>query len=164
MGNMENFSIRPVTSADHDWVRRRTVQYWGDEMVVAHGVIYYPADLPGFLAVYQGESVALATMHIEGGACELVSLDCDVQGAGIGTALVEATFQAAKTAGCRKVWLVTTNDNLHALEFYQKRGFHLMALHPGAVNESRKLKPAIPLVGENGIPIRDEIWLEIEIK
>ena len=156
-----NYFIQPVVDTDRDWVRQRMRQYWGDEMVVVHGVVYYPADLPGFLALYDGKPVALATFHIEGEACELVSLDCDVQGIGIGTAMVAAVLQAAKKAGCRRVWLVTTNDNLHALGFYQKRGFCLVAIHPGAINEARKQKPAIPLLGENGIPIRDEIVLEV---
>jgi hypothetical protein len=49
------------------------IQYWDDEMVVAHGEVYYTADLPGFLAIYKGEPVALATLHIEDDACEMVT-------------------------------------------------------------------------------------------
>ena len=61
------------------------------------------------------------------------------------------------------MWLITTNDNLNALRFYQKRGFELVAVHRHAVDESRKIKPEIPLVGENGIPIRDELGLELAL-
>jgi ribosomal protein S18 acetylase RimI-like enzyme len=75
--------------------------------------------------------------------------------------LIEAVVGAARSAGCRRVWLITTNDNLTALAFYQKRGFVLTALHPNAIAESRKLKPEIPLVAENSIPIRDELELEL---
>jgi len=160
---MRKYSIRPLADSDHEWARLHIRRYWGDEMVIAHGEVYYPADLPGYLAILEGEPVALATFHIEGDACELVSLDCDVQGIGIGAALITAVLLTAETAGCRRLWLVTTNDNLHALGFYQKRGFCLVAVHPGAVNESRSIKPAIPLNGENGIPIRDEIELEINL-
>jgi hypothetical protein len=60
------------------------------------------------------------------------------------------------------LWLISTNDNLNALKFYQKRGFSLVKLYKNAVNETRKkIKPEIPLIGENGIPIRDEVELEI---
>jgi len=161
---MAEYSIRSLVDSDREWVRQRITQYWGAQTMVAHGIVYHPSDLPGFLALYHGGPVALATFHLEGETCELVSLDCDVQGIGIGTALVAAVLQAAKKAGCRRVWLVTTNDNLHALGFYQKRGFHLVAVHPEAVTEARKQKPSIPMIGENGIPIRDEIVLEITIE
>jgi len=50
---------------------------------------------------------------------------------------------------------------LNALGFYQKRGFELVAVHRGAVNESRKIKPGISLIGANNIPLRDEIELEL---
>jgi hypothetical protein len=51
-----------------------------------------------------------------------------------------------------------------ALRFYQRRGFRLVALHPGAVDDSRRrLKPEIPELGEYGIPIRDELVLEREL-
>ena len=72
-------------------------------------------------------------------------------------------MHAARERGCRRLFLITTNDNLRALAFYQKRGFELAALRRGALNESRKLKPSIPLIGENGIPLRDEIELEMSL-
>jgi hypothetical protein len=63
------------------------------------------------------------------------------------------------------VWLVTTNDNLVALRFYQRRGFRLSALRPGAVDEARRrLKPAIPDAGAFGIPLRDELELELRLR
>ena len=59
--------------------------------------------------------------------------------------------------------LITTNDNVDALRFYQRRGFVLTELRPGAVDESRRMKPQIPLVGAYGIPIRDELVLVREL-
>jgi len=103
----------------------------------------------------------LVTFQITGDACEIVTLDSLIEDRGIGTGLIEAVSTAASAVGCRRLWLITTNDNLHALGFYQKRGFRLAAVHPGAVDAARKLKPEIPLIGNDGIPIRDEIELEI---
>ena len=91
---------------------------------------------------------------IAGDACEIVTLDSLIEGQGIGTTLIEAVKAAAEAAGCRRLWLVTTNDNLHTLGFYQKRGFRLVAVHPGAVDAERRLKPEIPLIGNDGIPIQ----------
>ena len=154
-------NIRTLTPADRDWVARHVAEHWGAEIVAAHGTLYHPADLPGFVAELDGKVTGLVTFHIAGDACEIVTLDSLSEGQGIGTALIEAAKATALTAGCRRLWLVTTNDNTHALRFYQKRGFRLVAVHPGAVAESRKLKPEIPLIGNDGIPIRDEIVLEI---
>jgi ribosomal protein S18 acetylase RimI-like enzyme len=79
----------------------------------------------------------------------------------VGSALIEAATQAARRVGCRRLWLITTNDNTHALRFYQKRGFVIAAIHVNALEKARRLKPEIPLIGEDGIPLRDEIELEM---
>ena len=116
--------------------------------------------LPGF-AVHVGEDfVGLATYRVDGPDCELVTLDAVAEGVGVGTALVEAVAAAARRSGCTRLWLITTNDNLRALRFYQRRGFRLAALHRDAIATSRRLKPSIPETGLHGIPVRDELELE----
>lgn len=158
---MSELTIRPLKPDDHELVSHWLVDSWGAEIVVAHGEVLRPVELPGFLAESGSEAVGLVTYAVRGEACEIVTLDSRRKGQGIGSALIEAVKAAAVRAACRRLWLVTTNDNTRALRFYQKRGFSLCALRPGAVAESRKLKPEIPLTGEDGIPIRDEIELEM---
>ncbi len=93
--------------------------------------------------------------------CEILTLHASRQWRGIGSALVEAVERLAAQRGCTRLWVITTNDNVDALRFYQRRGFRLAALHPGAVDGSRaRLKPEIPTVGDHGIPLRDEVELE----
>ena len=104
--------------------------------------------------------IGFACYHIEGDACELVTLDSMHEGIGVGSALITAVAAAAQSAGCKRLWLITTNDNLHALGFYQKRGFALVAVYRNAMQVTRQLKPMLPLIGNNGIPLRDEIELE----
>ncbi len=153
-------SLEPLTPSDQDWVRRLTAEVWGDARVVAHGVIYTPEKLPGF-ALRQGNAViGFVTYQIDGDTCEIVTLFSLVQGKGFGAQLVQAVEAAARQAGCRSLWLITTNDNLNAFRFYQKRGFCMTVVFPGAVASTRQLKPSIPLIGEDGIPIRDEIRFE----
>ena len=98
------------------------------------------------------------------GDCEIVTLDSEREGQGLGTKLIDAVIEEARNHNCKRVFLITTNDNLKALGFYQKRGFELVRINRGAVNESRKIKPGIPLIGMNNIPLRDEIELEIVLK
>jgi len=160
---MADFSLRPLRADDKGWVSQFIGEHWGADKVVAHGVVYYPQDLPGFVAVRVGEQVGLIAYRIEQQSCEIVTLN-NVQGSmGVGTALIDVVRYVARYSGCRRLWLVTTNDNLNALRFYQKRGFVLVAVHRNALEVSRKLKPEIPLVGMDGIPLRDEIELEMMV-
>ena len=101
---------------------------------------------------------------LDGEACEIVSIDALDEGEGIGTQLLEAVVSAAREARCRRVQLLTTNNNLRALAFYQKRGFRLVGLVPGAIDEERKRKPSISEVDSAGLPIRDELHLELPLE
>ena len=152
--------IRPLVEDDRAWLRPFVVQRWGAPTVVAHGRAYAAAELPGFVALADDEPRGVVTYSIEGRACEIVTIDSVTEGIGIGTALIEAVANRAREAACRRLWLITTNDNLPMLRFAQKRGFALVAVHPNALETSRKLKPEIPRVGRDGIPLRDELELE----
>jgi len=160
---MAELVLRAATPHDAAWVNEFMQTHWGGEIVVVHNHVYHPAHLPGFVASQQGEIVGLITYTLQDDACEIVSLDSTRPGAGTGAALIAAVRQVARQAGCRRLWLITTNDNLDALRFYQKRGFRLAALYPGAVDAARRIKPTIPATGEYGIPIRDELELEIRL-
>lgn len=160
---MTDFSLHSLRPTDRDRVTQFIAERWGAPMVVAHGEIFYPHDLPGFVAVEGSEWVGLVTYRIDGARCEIMSIDSLRPAIGIGTALIEAVKAAARQAGCTQLYLITTNDNLHALGFYQRRGFVLVALRPNAIAQSRRLKPQIPLIGDNNIPIRDEIELALPL-
>jgi len=153
-------SVRPLGDADREWARAKLHDLWGDG-AVSRGVVHDPGALPGFVAEDDGEPVGLLTYRIDGDDCEVVTINAFPKGAGAGTALVRAVAAAARVAGCRRVWLITTNDNLRALRFYQRRGFHLVAVHPNALARSRELKPSISEIGLDGIPLRDELELEL---
>ena len=153
--------VRPVRAEDRDWIRRFVAERWGAEVVVARGVLYRPHELAGIVAEGDGGPIGLLTYQISGDACEIVTLDSVRPSMGVGTALLEAVKDAAHAAGSRRLWLVTTNDNLEALRFYQKRGFVLVAVHRNAAEAARRLKPEISRLGAHGIPIRDEIELEL---
>jgi N-acetylglutamate synthase-like GNAT family acetyltransferase len=113
-----------------------------------------------------GTRVGLVTFRVDdAGDCEIVTLDSLLyRGAGVGTALVGAVRRQAETRKCRRLWLVTTNDNLDAMRFYQRRGFALVSVHRGAADRARLLKPSIPSVGTYAIPIRDEVELEVVLR
>jgi ribosomal protein S18 acetylase RimI-like enzyme len=138
-------------------------QLWGSDVVAVHGSILRPAELPGFIAVRSGRLAGLLTYQVIGDMLEIVTLNAIDRRAGIGTVLIEAAVGAARRYGCRQIRLTTTNDNIDAQRFYQRRGFRLAELRPGAVDRSRQVKPAIPRVGEYGIPLHDEIDLTLPV-
>src|SRR5260370_41251983 len=158
---MPDITIQPLNIADREWVSEFMLEHWGSNKVVSRGVVYYPQDLPGFVATDDGEKVGLVTYNTTGSNCEIVTIDSIRPFSGVGTALIEAIKNIALKSGCKRLWLITTNDNMNALRFYQKRGFVLVAIHRDALDISRKLKPEIPLMGNDGIPLRDEIELEM---
>ncbi len=158
------FEIKPTTETDRLWIKSLLRQYWGSSRVVSRGRLHQTEMLPGFLAAQQRRNTGLIIYRIEGAQCEIVTLNSLVERRGAGKSLVEAVRKVAREAGCRRLWTITTNDNLEALRFYQKRGFTLVQVYRNAIAASRRLKPEIPLVADNGIPIRDEIELELEIR
>ncbi len=158
-----NTRIHPLTLADREWVSEFMLEHWGSNKVVSRGVVYYPQDLPGYVAMDDSEKVGLITYNITGTSCEIVTINSIRPSSGVGTALIEAVKDTAIKSGCKRLWLITTNDNLNALRFYQKRGFVLVAVHRNALELSRKLKKGIPLIGNDGIPLRDEIELEMKL-
>jgi GNAT superfamily N-acetyltransferase len=169
--------IDSITSDDQAWVQATLDERWNGHWIVTRGRVHDAAQLPGFIArtdnslqlrngtiIPTGTAVGLITYVIEQKACEIVTLDSLYEGVSIGSGLVMAVRQAAEAAGCWRVWLITTNDNTHAMRFYQRRGFAMAALYPGAIEESRKMKPTIPMHGLDGISIRDEVEFELLLK
>ncbi|NTV36416.1 MAG: GNAT family N-acetyltransferase [Anaerolineaceae bacterium] len=158
--DQSNFSLRALTPEDQPWVSDFMKEHWGEDRIIVHNQEYIPSRLAGFAAFRDDHLAGLATYTINNNECELTSLNSLIHGQGTGKALLDAVRKTAISSGCWRLWLVTTNDNLHALGFYQKCGLRICAIYPGAVDEARKQKPAIPTVAENGLPIRDEIELE----
>jgi ribosomal protein S18 acetylase RimI-like enzyme len=133
--------------------------------VARRGALVEVLDHPALLVWSDGELVGVATYVVDEGSCELLTLHASRQYAGIGSTLVQAVVAAARAAGCARLWVVTTNDNVDALRFYQRRGFRLSQLRPGAVDECRRtLKPEIPTVGDHDIPLHDELELELPLE
>ena len=152
--------VRPATPADLPYVRRSLTAAFHDPLLAVHGELIDAAALPGAIARAGGEPAGLLTYRVTGADWEIVSLAADRPGSGAGSALIDWARAAAAAAGAARLWLVTTNENVRALGFYQRRGFDLVAVHRDAVTRCRALKPAIPMVVD-GIPLRHELELEI---
>ena len=150
----------PQTAEDHEWLRDLWRTGWGGETMISKGREHHIQNMEPLIAWHQGMRAGAATYRVEGAECELMSLNASVEGRGIGGALLTSVEDAARRAGSGRIWLITSNDNVDALRFYQRKGYRMTAVYPGAVDEARKQKPSIPLIGCCGIPVHDEIELE----
>ncbi|WP_454265931.1 GNAT family N-acetyltransferase [Rossellomorea marisflavi] len=139
------------------------LRHWGGtEMVISTG-IHDCVNLDGFVCLEDNEILGLITFVMGNQECEIISMDSLREGVGIGSSLLRRVENEAIINGCLSLSVITTNDNLHALGFYQRRGFQLVDLKCNAVETARIHKPSIPYIAENGIPIRDEILLSKQL-
>jgi GNAT superfamily N-acetyltransferase len=148
-----------VGESDRPTVAWLMMELWGSTKQVVHGTVFRPADLPGLIAERDRRLAGVLTYNVAGGIMEVVTLNALERRAGVGTLLMDAAAVEARRLRCTEIRLTTTNDNLDALRFYQRRGLRLVALRPGAVDRARVEKPEIPRVGDYGIPLHDEIDL-----
>jgi ribosomal protein S18 acetylase RimI-like enzyme len=156
--------VRPYAVGDRRWAEGLLEENMGGSRVARLGEVIDPVELPGLVAERDGERLGLLTYIVDGDQFEVLSLHCRVENAGAGSALLAAAAELARGRGCRRLWLLTTNDNLHALGFYQRRGLRLCAVHAGALDRDRTLKPEIPQVNpDNRIPMRDLLELELAL-
>jgi ribosomal protein S18 acetylase RimI-like enzyme len=159
---MTPFTLQSFDKTHHEWAKALLGGHMATHVMVSRGVLYDPLDYPGFVAMVKGKPGALATYRIDGDGCEILTLHSKVENMGLASALVTQVKHIATEAGCRRLWLITTNDNIHAIRWYQKRGFTIAAVHVNALEQSRKLK-YIPPIGFDDIPLRDEIEFEITL-
>ncbi len=153
--------IKKIIETDKDWVLE-IVRGWGADFIVTRGRKVYPTEIFGYYATDENNNrVGLVTYEIIGDQCEIVTLDAFTKFSGVGTALMDEVKKDAKARGCKRLWLITLNDNLDAIRFYHKRGMIISAIHINAIENSRKIKPAIARIGQFGIPLRDEIEFEV---
>jgi len=158
--NTPDFHLAEIKKEDKTIIDAFVAESWGSCIVISRGRIHNVPELPGFICKKNSEVIGLITFAIHEKDCEIVTLVSTVENSGLATQLINKVVEVAEQVGCDRIWLITTNDNTHAIRFYQKRGFEWIGFHRDAVKKSRKLKPEIPEFGEHGIPIKHEIEFE----
>ena len=160
----ESFIIRPINEADKEWITPFLVEHWGSARAVTRNRLFFANENPGFTAIKSNKHIGLITYELLGDECEITTLTSLIEGKGIGTDLINAVKDLAIQAGCKRLLVITTNDNTHAIRFYQRYGFTIATIYPNSMEEARKIKPEIPYTGTDGIPLRDEIEFELDLE
>lgn len=156
-------SVQPLTERRRARVNQILKEEWNCPPSVSRGRLIDTTSLPGFLFMEGEDIIGVVTYYIEESECEIVTLNSFRENRGIGTALVHSVLEVAKKAHCKRLWLVTTNDDINAIRFYQKKEFELIAVHINAMQMARQQKPSIPLIGMDDIPIKHEFEFEIQL-
>jgi ribosomal protein S18 acetylase RimI-like enzyme len=155
--------VRALLETEQSWAAALVAEHFGSETMVSRGALHDTRSLPGLIAIEAGERCGLLHYRLGGSELEIVVVIACRPRRGVGRRLLEAAREVAQAQACRRLWLVTINDNRPALAFYQAAGWRRCAIRRGAINEARRLKPQIPCTGHAGIPIADEIEFEFLI-
>ena len=155
--------IQAITPERRKEVNTLLKNKWNCPPIVSRGRALDATTFPGFISLHNNKISGLVTYNIEHNECEIVTLDSFEKNKGIGTALINSVLAVAKENACHRLWLITTNDNINAIRFYQRRGFDLVAIYFNAIEQARKIKPSIPLTGMDDIPIKHELEFEIRL-
>ena len=160
----QKYEVREIDAALREKVQPILDRTWGSPMLAVNGRLWDSRTMPGFAAISGDEILGYLLYEFHYGVCEIMVLESVAQRIGIATALIEQVMQTAKSVGVSKIIVQTSNDNTHAFRFYQRRGFTIREVRLGALDAARELKPSVPLISEDGIPLRDEIEFEIEVR
>lgn len=156
-------NIRAISVENRNQINEFIVSHWLSTDMVVRGKVVDMTKIDGFVIYDKQLIVGLITYRIKNEECEIMSVDSLKKNQGIGTALVNKVIEEAVKKKCKKVKLITTNDNINAMLFYQKRGFDMVNIYRNALDVSRKLKPSIPLLGDFNIPLKHEIEFEMDL-
>ena len=157
------YEVLPLDEAYRERVNSLIKENWSGPYIVTKGILRDTRTHAGFVAAKDGDVAGYILYHMADTDCEITVLESLLPGRGIGSKLIDAVVQEAEKAGCRRIWLITTNDNTNAIRFYQRYGFVLKEVHIDTMDKARKLKPQIPATGIDGIPIAHEFEFELMI-
>jgi ribosomal protein S18 acetylase RimI-like enzyme len=159
----QSIAISEVKQDDRAWPAQEITREFASTRVFSAHQMFDTNELPALVAKRDGRRCGLASYRIDGAECELVAFLTTERRAGVGTALVDALRDLAIARGCRRLFLTTSNDNLEAMAFYQKRGFRFARIHRGSMDEARELISGLPATGDHGIPVHDDIEFDMPL-
>lgn len=150
-----------IIQGDYELVRAFIIKYWYDIRMVIRNEIVDLSETKGLYIIQNEEIIGVLTYRVINDEAEITLLHAIIENSGIGTFLIERFLDIAKHNNIKRITVVTTNDNIRALAFYQKRGFDIISLYRNSMDYVRRIKPSVPLIGDNNIPLKHEIELEL---
>lgn len=158
-----SFDVKNIGLEERKKINNFILKRWFSLEMILRGKIVDLKNINGFYIEDKNNIIGLITYRIIDFSLEIISLDSVYENRGIGSLLINKVKDFAAECNLKNIIVMTTNDNLRALDFYQKRGFILNKVFFDSIQQARKLKPEIPIKNENGIFIRDEVELKFSL-
>lgn len=130
---------------------------WGNVKIVVHGEWFDLSKSKAFVCIEENKIVGIITYCYKDNKCEITSLVSLKEHCGIGQKLMSLVVDECRLSDMKKIFLVTTNDCIRAYKFYQQFGMELEEVRLNQLDVSRKMKPEIPSIGEDNIPLKHEL-------
>jgi ribosomal protein S18 acetylase RimI-like enzyme len=89
-----------------------------------------------------------------------VAVDAARQNLGIGRRMLAAVLEELRRRGVRRAVVGTANAGIGQLAYYQKAGFRLLRIERDFFSPARGY-PAV--MEDNGIRLRDRVWMDLEL-
>lgn len=160
-----SIAVVPAAAEHREFLVAELHRHWFSTTISSRGKAFSAHRLPALVAIEGGRPVGHATLVFDDRTreCEVITLSSSLEDRGIGSLLLDHAEDAARARRCTRLFLTTTNDNLRALRFYQRRGMRIAAVYPGMIDRYRAAGSATPVIGASGIPCRDEIELTLQL-
>jgi GNAT superfamily N-acetyltransferase len=123
----------------------------------------HDGDLYGLVGVDGAPRAAILVIEETPGVAELrtVAVAEPAQGQGVGTLIVNATLFVLAQRGVRRVVVGTASSGIRQIAFYQRCGFRLTHIERDFFTPDKGYPAGL---SENGIPIRDMVWMDRELQ
>jgi ribosomal protein S18 acetylase RimI-like enzyme len=150
---------REATAAEQDAALELFRRDFGRTSIASFGEVIPLSETSTIVAEMQGDVSGALAWRPRENALQIVALATEPmwQRSGVGGHLVAEAEVVARRTGATRVVLATTNDNLPALYFYQRRGYRITDVVRDAWRDHAELTIG---VGFASIPVLDELRLE----
>lgn len=150
--------------SDVPFLSRFLQKRWGTDVLAMGGRVYKLTDVEAMGAYDEDdELVGVAIFAMKPTALFLLSLDALRPNQGVASRMIEALVAEGRRRGAKRLRVMTTNVNYEGMRFYQRRGFRMTALYPGALDALRAFAPTLKTPGADGVAARDILELEIDL-
>lgn len=135
--------VRALDDRDRGWLRDLVAETWSLPVVSPGRVYDDPSALDGVVAEHDGERLGILTYDRREAEWEVVTLNATVSRRGAATGMMRAVRDAATAAGASRLWLITTDENIGAIAFYEAIGMRRARVHSNFVEVVARYKPAV---------------------